>query len=72
MLAYAAHRRQQRKLSPTALTLIVGAHAVALALLISAKMEVSGPPAVTKTTVTHSLRRAPRLPSPAILPSLSR
>ena len=53
MLAYAAHRRQQRKLSPTALSLIVGAHAVALALLISAKMEVSGPPPVTKTWVKH-------------------
>ena len=78
MLAYAAHRRQQRKLSPTALTLIVGAHAVALALLISAKMEVSGPPPVSKTTVRHiplppepvppppppKLEPAPRTPAP--------
>nr|WP_294168054.1 energy transducer TonB [uncultured Sphingomonas sp.] len=78
MLAYAAHRRQQRKLSPTALTLIVGAHAVALALLVSAKMEVSGPPPVTKTTVRHiplppepvppppppKLEPAPRTPAP--------
>lgn len=64
MLAYAAHRRQQRKLSPTALTLIVGAHAVALALLISAKMEVSGPPPVTKTWVEHIPLPPEPLPPP--------
>ena len=36
MLAYAAHRRQRRKAHPATLTLIVGAHAVALGLLITA------------------------------------
>lgn len=40
MLAYAAHRRQRRKLSPTALALIVCGHAVAIVLLASARMEV--------------------------------
>lgn len=40
MLAYAAHRRQRRRLSPSALALIVGGHAVAIVLLASAKMEV--------------------------------
>jgi protein TonB len=78
MLAYAAHRRQQRKLSPTALTLIVSAHAVALALLVSARIEVSGPPPVIKTWVEHiplppepvppppppKLEPAPRTPAP--------
>ncbi len=40
MLAYAAHRRPHRKAHPATLALIVGAHALALALLITAKMEV--------------------------------
>jgi periplasmic protein TonB len=41
MLAYASHRRPHRRLSPTALTLIVGGHAAAIALLVTAKMDVS-------------------------------
>jgi protein TonB len=41
--------------------LIVGVHAVALALLISAKMEVSGPPPVIKTWLKH----IPLPPNPA-------
>jgi protein TonB len=51
MLAYAAHRRSQRRLSPSALTLIVGGHAIALALLITAKMDVTDfkPPVETET-----------------------
>lgn len=44
MLAYAVHRRPGRRLSPTALTLILAGHAVALGLLINAKMDVSTPP----------------------------
>lgn len=52
MLAYAAHRRQRRKLSPTALALIIGGHAIAIALLASARMEVGvfrpDPPLVVK------------------------
>lgn len=39
MLAYAAHRRSHRRAHPAALALIVGGHAVALGLLITAKME---------------------------------
>ena len=41
MLAYAAHRRQRRRLSPATLSLIVGGHAVAIAFLVTAKMEVN-------------------------------
>ena len=41
MLAYAAHRRSARRVSPTTLALIVGGHAVAIGLLITAKMEVN-------------------------------
>lgn len=40
MLAYAAHQRSRHRLSPTALSLIIGGHAVAIGLLISAKMDV--------------------------------
>ena len=38
MLAYAAHRRSRRQAHPATLALIVGAHAVALGLLITARM----------------------------------
>lgn len=41
MLAYAAHRRSRRRLSPTALTLIVGGHVVAITLLAAARMDVT-------------------------------
>ncbi|WP_300973311.1 energy transducer TonB [Sphingomonas sp. LHG3406-1] len=40
MLAYAAHRRSRRRLSPSALALIIGGHAVAIALLAAARMDV--------------------------------
>ena len=40
MLAYAAHRRTRRRAHPATLFLIIGAHAVALGLLITARMEV--------------------------------
>ena len=49
MLAYAAHRRQRRRLSPATFSLIIGGHAVALALLISARMDVTGPPEIVRT-----------------------
>lgn len=51
MLAYAAHQRSRRRLSPTALTVIIGGHAIALALLITAKMDVTvfPPPVETDT-----------------------
>ena len=38
MLAYAAHRRSRRRAHPATLALIVGGHAVALGLLITARM----------------------------------
>jgi protein TonB len=41
MLAYAADRRPRRHLSPATLSLIVGVHAIALALLAANKMEVN-------------------------------
>lgn len=44
MLDYAAHRRQRRKLSPSALALILGGHAVALALVVTTRMELVTPP----------------------------
>jgi periplasmic protein TonB len=49
MLAYAAHRRSRRRLSPSTLVLIVGAHAVALGVLATARMDVTGslPPVIT-------------------------
>lgn len=53
MLAYAAHRRQQRKLSPTALALIIGAHAAALAVLISAKIDVTAGPVPTPMIIEN-------------------
>jgi protein TonB len=52
MLAYAAHRRAHRRVHPATLALIIGAHAVALGLLVTAKMEVGvfkpDPPLVIK------------------------
>jgi len=40
MLAYAAHRRTRRQLSPATLTAIIGVHAVALGLLATAKSDL--------------------------------
>jgi protein TonB len=50
MLAYAAHRRSQRRLSPSALAMIAAGHAIAIGLLITAKMDVGifTPPGKTK------------------------
>lgn len=50
MLAYAAHRRPRRRLSPSALALIIGGHAVAIALLATAKMDL---PDLIKTPRTE-------------------
>ncbi|GLR46791.1 energy transducer TonB [Sphingomonas astaxanthinifaciens] len=40
MLAYATHRRTPRQLSPSTLLVIVGVHAVALAMVAAAKMDI--------------------------------
>ncbi|WP_114227527.1 MULTISPECIES: energy transducer TonB [Sphingomonas] len=50
MLAYAAHRRVHRQLSPATLIAIVGVHAVALTLVALAKMDVVRIPNVITTT----------------------
>ncbi|MFC7536279.1 energy transducer TonB [Sphingomonas sp. GCM10030256] len=53
MLAYATHRRQGRHAHPAALALIVGAHAVALGLLITAKMDVGSPLEIVRTELRN-------------------
>lgn len=52
MLAYAANQRSRRRLSPSALALIGAGHAVAIGLLITAKMDIPliPKPVITKTT----------------------
>ena len=62
MLAYAAHRRQRRRLSPATLSLIVGGHAVAIAFLITAKMEVN--PFVPKPPIVIDSIELPKPPLP--------
>ncbi|WP_205479901.1 energy transducer TonB [Sphingomonas arenae] len=62
MLAYAAHRRPRRHLSPTMLSLIIGGHAVAIAFLVTAKMEVN--PFVPKTPITIEPIPLPKDPPP--------
>lgn len=51
MLAYAAHRRRSRQMSPSTLILIVGAHGLALAMLAAARMDVPLVPEIIKTTI---------------------
>jgi protein TonB len=65
MLAYAAHRRAQRQLSPRVLTTIVGVHAVALGLLVTAKVDVG-----EKFTpvITRIFTVPPEAPPPEPLP----
>jgi len=65
MLAYAPHRRQDRRLSPTALTLIIGAHAVAIGLLATTKMDL-GPLAKKPNTSLIDIPLPP--PPPEIVP----
>lgn len=60
MLAYAPHRRPGRRLSPTALTLIIGGHAVAIGLLVTTKMDLGD---LTKKPTTE-LVDIPLPPSP--------
>jgi len=53
MLAYAAHRRQRRRISPATLVLIVAGHSVAIGLLISAKMDVGPGAVITRTLIEN-------------------
>jgi len=64
MLAYAAHRRSRRHLSPPTLIAIVGVHAVALTLLATAKME--GSP--IKGVITELIPVAPEKEPPPLPP----
>jgi protein TonB len=51
MLAYAANQRSRRRLSPSALLLIGAGHAIAIGLLITAKMHIDWPAPPVKTQV---------------------
>lgn len=51
MLAYAAHQKSHRRLKPSTLLLIGAGHAVAIGLLITAKMDVTIFPEPGKTTI---------------------
>lgn len=64
MLAYAANRPQSavRRPSPRTLLLVVGAHAVAVALLITAKTEIAQQ--ITHTPIVVKLIRDPSPPPP--------
>lgn len=63
MLAYAAHERSRRRLSPSALGLIIGGHAVAVGLLITAKMDVPLFPRPVETE-TYNVPLPPPPPEP--------
>jgi len=65
MLAYAP-RRERRRVSPTALSLIVGAHVIAIAAVMSARMTVTphgDPPTVV--TLIEEPRPKPPKPQPS-------
>lgn len=61
MLAYAAHRRTHRHLSPTTLATIIGVHAVALGLLATSKMDL-GPK--FEPVITHLFPVPPDISEP--------
>ena len=62
MLAYAP-RPERRRVSPTALALIIGAHAVAIVAVMSAKMAVT-PHGDPPTVVTLIEETKPKPPEP--------
>lgn len=63
MLAYAAHQKTRRPLSSSTLTLIVGAHVVALGLLAAAKMETPTIPPIIDTEI-YDVKPEPPKPVP--------
>lgn len=63
MLAYAAHERSRRRLRPSTLGLIIGGHAVAVGLLITAKMDVPLFPRPVETE-TYNVPLPPPPPQP--------
>jgi protein TonB len=66
MLAYAPHRRPGRRLSPTALTLIIGAHAVAIGLLATSKLDIDLLPKKPNTALIDIPLPPP--PPPEVVP----
>lgn len=60
MLAYAANQRSRRRLSPAALMMIAGGHAVAIGLLITAKMNID----VFRPPVRTAIYNVPLPPPP--------
>jgi protein TonB len=65
MLAYAADQRPGgRKRSPTSLLLIIGGHAVALALVLTARMELITPERTPPTKVIDITQSPPPEPQP--------
>jgi len=64
MLAYAADRRAHRRLSPAALTLIIGVHALALIGLATAKVGLPELPTIVRTKIFN----VPPPPPPATPP----
>lgn len=64
MLAYAAHRRSARRVSPATLALIVGGHAVAIGLLITAKMDVGPGKKIVDTVIEFIPAPIPETPPP--------
>ncbi|WP_338502095.1 energy transducer TonB [Sphingomonas kaistensis] len=65
MLAYAANQEGRRRLSPSALVMIAGGHAIAIGLLITAKMDIPlfPKPVITETTFIP-LEPPPEQPKP--------
>jgi protein TonB len=73
MLAYAANRRSRRRLSPSALMMIVGMHAVAIGLLITAKMDIDSIRPPVKTDIYNvPLPPPPEQPKPKPEPRVER
>lgn len=80
MLAYAAHRRSHRRLSPSTLLLIGAGHALAIGLAITAKMTFDPPAPPTRTRIVDipldpppepakpepQVQQDPRVPPPPV------
>lgn len=73
MLAYAANQGSRRRLSPSTLALIGAGHAVAIGLLITAKMDVGIFEKPVKTTIYNvPLPPPPPLPPPQVEPRVQK
>lgn len=73
MLAYAANRRSRHRLSPSTLLLIGAGHALAIGLLITAKMHVDAlDPPVRTQIYSVPLPPPPEQPKPEPKPQLQR